>query len=524
MRVRIVVAIGVLAAVLIGVTSAGAAVGGRQATQRGAHPYKLDLSSMSKIRSYLRSIGVDPKSVVIQRGRRNYAGPNCPGKGWNCTRATRVVQIASSSGQNQFNCSPAASGTSPGTNTCVIVQPGPSGNNQAECDESDTTEPISTESCDITQTGNQNMAIVHQSIAQSTSPTQTAEQFARVMQTGTSKNDSEIYQAVTQATGSTMAGAQAQDVHQAAIVRQFVNGSENFSHVHQTQDQRETGSAVTQTQNTNAPTFAPVTSCVVPKPSVPNQCANVCQTSATSPSCPGTPTVAVDNESHLHQMIAETESSNAATPDQTQGNRTMGQGGEIHMENPVGAGLNHNHVVQSLGQREVAPSGVAGFHQNQLTDPGCCGVSTVGGSDNLEDVNQSTTMSASAPDAVQDAELLGHEQEASAPALASVASAPTTTSNDQCRIDQFGRTNSGGDHFSLSGTDLPTGCEPPGPTLNTECVNTANTEGQTQSCEPVCDQFCTDGVPVVGGLLPTYGQAISMPSFIEPSSYVPFGS
>ena len=96
---------------LLGVTSAGAMVQAQRAEQTGPRAHKLDLSSMAKIRHYLRSIGVNPRDVVVQRGHKNYAGPYCPGKGWNCTRATRVVQIATDSGQNSFVCTPAAMGT-----------------------------------------------------------------------------------------------------------------------------------------------------------------------------------------------------------------------------------------------------------------------------------------------------------------------------------------------------------------------------------------------------------------------------
>ena len=94
-----------LAGGILCATGAGVAIGvPRTHVKAGVH--RLDLSSMAKIRHYLRSIGVDPRDVVIQRGHRNYAGPHCPGKGWNCTRATRVVQIATASGQNQFKCTP----------------------------------------------------------------------------------------------------------------------------------------------------------------------------------------------------------------------------------------------------------------------------------------------------------------------------------------------------------------------------------------------------------------------------------
>jgi hypothetical protein len=55
----------------------------------------VELSTNSAVKRYLRSLGISPRGVVIQRGSKNYAGPRCPGKGWTCTRARRVVQIAS---------------------------------------------------------------------------------------------------------------------------------------------------------------------------------------------------------------------------------------------------------------------------------------------------------------------------------------------------------------------------------------------------------------------------------------------
>jgi hypothetical protein len=48
---------------------------------------QADFSTLGGIKSYLRAAGVDPRSVVIQRGPKNYAGPNCPGPSWICTTA-----------------------------------------------------------------------------------------------------------------------------------------------------------------------------------------------------------------------------------------------------------------------------------------------------------------------------------------------------------------------------------------------------------------------------------------------------
>lgn len=52
-----------------------------------------DASSVRSIKAYVRTLGIEPDQFVIQRGKRNYAGPTCPGAGWNCTTAANVVQV-----------------------------------------------------------------------------------------------------------------------------------------------------------------------------------------------------------------------------------------------------------------------------------------------------------------------------------------------------------------------------------------------------------------------------------------------
>jgi hypothetical protein len=114
--------------------------------------------------------------VVRQVGLRNYAGPNCPGKGWNCTTSTRVLQVASAGGSNTVNCS---------APTCNITQTG-SGTNTARCAQSSIF-PTATQICNISQSGATNYAFVNQSISQSVpaSPagtTQTGTQTVTVTQ------------------------------------------------------------------------------------------------------------------------------------------------------------------------------------------------------------------------------------------------------------------------------------------------------------------------------------------------------
>jgi hypothetical protein len=127
----------------IGLNSAAGA-----AQERTAIPARL--STRAAVVDYLRSLGINPAGVVIQRGTKNYAGPNCPGGDWNCTTAQQVVQIAAGPGVNSFSCTPAGSGTSP-PNTCVIVQSATTANNVAACRISGDVSGV-TQSCTVTQT------------------------------------------------------------------------------------------------------------------------------------------------------------------------------------------------------------------------------------------------------------------------------------------------------------------------------------------------------------------------------------
>jgi hypothetical protein len=91
---------------LVAASGAGAA--------KAPRTVRIDVSTKSAVVHYLRSIHVNPKGVVIQRGARNYAGPNCPGKRWTCASTKHtVVQIAKRGGRNRFVCK---------SSKCVVVQ------------------------------------------------------------------------------------------------------------------------------------------------------------------------------------------------------------------------------------------------------------------------------------------------------------------------------------------------------------------------------------------------------------------
>src|SRR2546427_236259 len=100
--------------------------------------------------------------VIRQIGARNYAGPNCPGVGWNCTTATRVLQVATDDGgQNVAQCTDATPISTADTQMCTISQTGAS--NTARCIEH-LNAPVATQTCGITQTGARNQAVGEQMI------------------------------------------------------------------------------------------------------------------------------------------------------------------------------------------------------------------------------------------------------------------------------------------------------------------------------------------------------------------------
>jgi hypothetical protein len=156
----------VVAAAAVLITSAGA----------GTAAMKIDLSTRAGAIKYLKSIGVDPTGVVIQRGARNYAGPKCPGRAWRCTSSKRVFQIAAT-GVNKYQCT-GGTGSSTDPLTCTTTQ------NVATCTEDESTVPSSTETCTIVQTNTtgSNSATVTQKITQNVGTEQHANQMSFVDQ------------------------------------------------------------------------------------------------------------------------------------------------------------------------------------------------------------------------------------------------------------------------------------------------------------------------------------------------------
>jgi hypothetical protein len=161
-------------------TSAGkisTAAAGRAALLKAAN-----LRTRAGAARYLRAIGLNPHHFVIQRGIRNYAGANCPGKGWSCTSTAHpVIQIASAGGSNTFQCA---------TASCAVVQvaaaPSKPSPNKATCIRTTGL----TGSCSINQSNAtlDNIAIVVEGQvagAKMSGLTQTASYSAQITQTAT---------------------------------------------------------------------------------------------------------------------------------------------------------------------------------------------------------------------------------------------------------------------------------------------------------------------------------------------------
>jgi hypothetical protein len=180
------------------------------AATRSALLRHTDFSTIAGAKAYFRSIGVNPRGVVIQRGARNYAGPRCPGRRWTCTKATHpVVQIAAAGGRNTFLCR---------TAHCAVVQltreaattrlslaaptPKPS---KAVCIKTTGL----TQSCSITQSSAtaSNTAVVYENAGKASGLTQTASYSASITQqaTGSSNTNTACVFQATNIDGSTTA-------------------------------------------------------------------------------------------------------------------------------------------------------------------------------------------------------------------------------------------------------------------------------------------------------------------------------
>jgi hypothetical protein len=232
-------------------TRAGKIAG--SAATRAAVLKAANLRTRAGAARYLRSIGVKPKHLVIQRGIRNYAGADCPGKGWSCTSTAHpVIQIASAGGSNRFQCSTASCAVVQATTAAPAASPKPA-TNKATCVK--TTGP--TQSCVISQASAtaKNVAIVVETNNLS-GLTQTALSTAQITQqaTGASNANTACVLQNINVDGSTTAkkGAAVNvtlNAHQSVSISQdSVAGSNTIQAARLSDDCGATGSALTQSQ------------------------------------------------------------------------------------------------------------------------------------------------------------------------------------------------------------------------------------------------------------------------------------
>jgi hypothetical protein len=226
---------------LVGATIAAVALvsASGAATTKTQKVTRLDVSTRAAVVHYLRSIHVNPKGALIQRGTLNYAGARCPGKAWMCASTHHtVVQIARRGGQNRFVCRSAR---------CVVVQlagashgtfitgrhlastTAASKGNTATCIKTTGL----TQSCSINQSGaGPNTAIVYENAGKLSGLTQTALYSAAITQTATgatSGNTACVTQNVN-IDGSTNAAkgkpvTVTLEAHQSVTIKQDVLGS-----------------------------------------------------------------------------------------------------------------------------------------------------------------------------------------------------------------------------------------------------------------------------------------------------------
>jgi hypothetical protein len=179
------------------------------------------------------------EGAVIQRGLKNYAGPDCPGANWNCTNARYVIQIATDGGTNESECSPTDDDSS--DDRCVIVQQADGGTNLARCIQTSQLKygslQHSNQVCDVTQsnTTGKNLALVGQSITQKTdAKQQDAFQQTYIKQTnGSGINQVQGSQSVTQLADAEPSGAQLQNAHQSFAVDQNAKTGNNVESLRQ---------------------------------------------------------------------------------------------------------------------------------------------------------------------------------------------------------------------------------------------------------------------------------------------------
>lgn len=342
----------------------------------------------------LESVGVDPSTALFQRGLRNYAGPKCPGTRWTCSVTSRpVVQIAGTGtvARNVGECAP-------GTNECVIVQVGTAAENVAECiEETEQPEGLVSQSCEIVQINvvGTNTALVRQGIRQSAVGTeQDGRQTATLVQeNGSGSNLATVEQRIDQSANSRVAAErsldQTQEGHLVTSVDQLAVTGSNSSAVEQSLLQ-----SLAATLNTSMKRGASVVQNQSATDAGPNLEARIEQRS--DPISGGTNTSDLLQESRL-QAEARADSIR-----QTQGSMGGGLNGFVTQSSSgLSTSINRQDEVQ------LATASVADIVSQVQHGPARCCTTQFSNPGNIFDIAQSSTQTASDPEALQTSELRG---------------------------------------------------------------------------------------------------------------------
>ncbi len=349
--------------------------------------------SNAQVLAYLQGHGADPNHAIIERGLRNYAGPNCPGTGWTCTkRVSDVVQLGPAGLANPTNVASCIK------TSCDITQTNTSANNIAYCLQAGGG-ANATQQCTIVQTNStgDNVANVGMVIAQLLSPTEQASQTASVDQENVSGNNAtNLAQQIQQALlgpGTTVATQDQEGTSSASVTQNSTSGNNNFNG-YQQQQQSEyfngAATAVSQNQDDNFDGNGT---------SGPNESVVLLQNGA-----PGTSATGQDN-SALTQLIQQNQAinNNAAAPGSTQ---TQGafNGGLEGSTNQFSSGVASENVHQNELQVQQ-PENNPNITQTQFGPLHCCS-EQVDNANNTFQINQESTQQAS-PNAVQSENILG---------------------------------------------------------------------------------------------------------------------
>ena len=387
---------------------------------------QTELSSLPAIEVYLNSIGVDPGSVVVQQGRFNYAGANCPGAEWNCTSATKVVQISTSPGPaaNIVDCFPALNVTLLGLNECVIVQSSVTSlvetTNDAGCD-MDASDSAK-QKCKIKQSSKKgnNKAEVRMRTMQKGGSPQTATQDASIEQTSdTGNNTAKITQTIQQTLGvdPPTSVLQEQEARQTATVNQTASTSgSNSSLVTQSLFQDEnanSGADITQKQNAASLQR--------------NQDASITQQSGTG-----------DNNSNSSQKINQNQAATGPGPvTQTQGTLFISGQTKSVTQTTTAPGVDSSTPSQDEVQKQVANTASTPT-QMQFGPQDCCSTQHGGTAANVNNVVQSNVQQNGLGGASQSSNQVGQCNDFDTPGA-------------NCSVDQTYTQNGNTSTFNMSG-------------------------------------------------------------------------